>query len=331
MRTLMLSLDQEILNPDSRVAARMRSYGQNKTIDIIIPSVKNNTVNLSPTVTAYGSGGTKWQQFFYLLKRGSGLLQLNNYEIITAQDPFLVGFAGMLLKQKKQIFEIQIHGDFFGGSYYRNSGLKNWLYYYLARWLVIPYADQIRVVGERVKQSIIKLGIREEKISVQPIVVPVKEIQEYIPKQNAHDLFPEFNKIFLCLGRLDTVKNVGWLIAVFNDYVHNNHVPVLLLIAGDGSERNQLEIQVKNLDAKNYIRFLGALKNPLDYLKTVDCLLFPSLSEGYGLVAMEAAAAGTKIIMNDVGVANYELKASERVTIVAVNDWVEFMTALKNI
>lgn len=331
MRTLMISLDQEILNSESRVASRMRSYGENHALDIIIPTKIKKIITLSLAVTAYGSGGSKWQQFFRLWQRGHQLTMSNQYEVITTQDPFLVGLIGILLKQKKQTLEVQLHGDFFSNSYYRRSGIKNWLYYYLARYIVIPRADKIRVVGERVKQSLLKLGIKESKINIHPITVPSKAIQGYSPKQDAHDLFPEFNKIFLFLGRLDKVKNVAWLIDVFAEYKQQSNEPILLLIAGDGPERSRLESLIKSSGAEKYVQFLGWLSNPLDYLKTVDCLVFPSLSEGYGLVAMEAAAAGTKIIMTDVGVANFELSPSEHVKIVDVNDRAGFTAALKNV
>jgi glycosyltransferase involved in cell wall biosynthesis len=68
--------------------------------------------------------------------------------------------------------------------------------------------------------------------------------------------------------------------------------------------------------------------DPFSYVKTADCVLFPSLSEGYGMVAMEAHAAGTPIIMTDVGVANYELPAGPKVIITPLDDRDKFIQAI---
>jgi glycosyltransferase involved in cell wall biosynthesis len=143
-------------------------------------------------------------------------------------------------------------------------------------------------------------------------------------------LFPGFDKIFLFIGRLDKVKNCAWLISIFAQYRKENK-SALLVIAGDGAERHNLETLVKQKGLNETVRFVGWISEPLDYIKTADCLLFPSLSEGYGLVAMEAYAAGTKIIMTDVGVAGYELPASKEVAIIKIGDEAGFLKAMNSI
>lgn len=327
----MISLDSEILNPGSRAASRMRLYGFHEELDIIIPTRSDQHVALSETVRVWGSGGNKFQQFWRLLALGKKLVVGNDYDAITAQDPFVTGWVALRLRQSNTPIEVQIHGDFFGSKYYRHSGLKNLVYYLVARWLVVPRADRIRVVGERVKHSIIKIGVPENKIYIQPVPVPTEQIAAYVPKDDVHGEYPGFRKIFLFLGRLEPVKNPAWLIKLFSDYLDQANESDLLLVAGDGHERKYLEYLARRLGVDNNVRFIGWLKNPLDYLKTVDAVLIPSLSEGYGLVAMEASAAGAKIIMTDVGVANYELKASERVRIVPVNDRRLFLQALTTV
>lgn len=99
----------------------------------------------------------------------------------------------------------------------------------------------------------------------------------------------------------------------------------LLLVVGTGSEKLKLENKVKSLGLTNNIKFEDWTSDSASYIKTADCVLFPSLSEGYGLVAMEAVAMGTKLVMNDVGVANFELKPSDKVKIISLDKevWVK--------
>lgn len=321
----MISLDQKILDSHSAVAERMRRF--NNT-DIIIPSAKNLELVLSENVKAYGTGGNKISQFFKVIKLGKKLQAQNSFDVITAQDPFLTALAALLIR-KKELVEIQVHGDFFSNFYFVTSSPKNWCYYWLARLLTLPSANRFRVVGERVKQSLRALGIKLEKIEVRPVIFDAQKCETYVPQKDVKKEFPGFRKYFLYVGRLEKEKNVAWLIKVFDQYLQQSNNNDVLLIVGDGSKKESLKHLTNNLKRNKEIKFIGWSNEPLEYIKVVDCVLVPSMAEGYGLVPMEAAAAGTRIIMTDVGVAGYELPASEQVIIVPVNDRVAFIQSLK--
>ncbi|MBP7992026.1 MAG: glycosyltransferase [Candidatus Magasanikbacteria bacterium] len=322
MRTLMLSLDNHILDPGSRVAARMVEFGMQSELDIIIPATQNKEVSLSESVRVFGTGGSKWQQFFRLMRISKDLQKKNSYDLITTQDPFLLGLVGLLSKKKDTKLEIQLHGDFFSTEYYRHSGLKNWIYYWLARF-VLPRADSVRVVGERIKQSVLRLGISEDKIVVRPVVLEIPEnIQPDLELRKKYS----DKRIFLVLGRLHTVKNIAWLIKRLAALPQKDWH---LLIVGEGEEKKHLESLAKKLHLEDEITFWPWTKEPFVVLKTADCLLFPSLSEGYGLVPMEAVALGCPVIMNDVGVAGYELNGP-LVTVIPVSRPSDWERALEN-
>jgi glycosyltransferase involved in cell wall biosynthesis len=78
----------------------------------------------------------------------------------------------------------------------------------------------------------------------------------------------------------------------------------LLLIAGDGPIRQQLERQASQLDQGGRIVFLGKVpeeKLPLLYRAT-DLFVVPTLElEGLGLVTLEALASGIPVVGTDVG------------------------------
>ena len=320
----MISLDQKILDPHSQVSERMRSLIDT---DIIIPTVKNSELVLSENVKAYGTGGNKLNQFFRVIKLGRKLQAQNSYNLITTQDPFMTALSALLIR-KKELVEIQVHGDFFSSKYFKNSSFKNYGYYWLARLITLPRADKIRTVGERVKQSLVKF-CDAQKIKVRPVFFDAQKIQVHVPQKNLKKNFPGFRKYFLYVGRLEKEKNVAWLIKVFDQYLRDINSNDGLIIAGAGSQKIVLEKVVVKSQRTQSIKFTGWLTEPLDYLKTADCVLISSQAEGYGLVAMEAAALDTKLITTDVGVANYELPPSEKVMIIPVNDQAAFISALK--
>ncbi|OGH72442.1 MAG: hypothetical protein A2921_04090 [Candidatus Magasanikbacteria bacterium RIFCSPLOWO2_01_FULL_43_20b] len=312
----MISLDKNILNTDSIVARRMVEYGKKDELFIIIPDKEKNIFDLSLTVHVQSTGGYKIQRLFRLIKLGSKIVkEYDGIELITTQDPFFTGLAGWCLKRKFKIkLEVQMHGDFLG-DYYK----KQWIRLSLAKF-IIRRAEVIRVAGERIKKSLVKLGVREDKIFVKPIAVDTEKIKDYLPKIDLHQKYPGYAKIFLVLGRPDPVKNIEWLVEIFKEVTKQKNY--LLLIVGGGRDEINIQYPISNIQLEPWTT------DPISYLKTADCLLFPSLSEGYGLVAMEANAAGCPVIMNDVGVANYELKPSERVKIIPVSDreaWIKAM------
>lgn len=329
-KILIISLDKNILDQKSRAAERMKQYGQRDEIFIIIPAEKELGFDLSSSVHVFSIGGNKLAQFFGLLILGRKIIKEQKIDLITAQDPFFIGLLGFWLKKKTSVpLEAQVHGDFYGSDYYRRSGFGNWFRYYLSRW-VIRRADHLRVVSQRIKESLIRLGMLAEKIEVRPVVVNEEEIKNDQPKFDLYKKYPGCEKIFLVLGRLETVKNISWLIDVFSQVIEKSPA-CLLLIVGTGSEKDKLVRKVERLGLTKNIKFEDWTDDPYSYLKTADCLLFPSLSEGYGLVVMEAMAAGTPVIMSEVGVAGYELKLGPKVTIVPVGDKEKFMAAILKI
>ncbi len=329
MRALMISLDRNILDPGSAVAERMRAYGKKGGIDILIPSLEEKKITLTENVRAYGTGGNKIQQFLRLIKIGRNLVAENVYDRVSAQEPFLTGLAGLLIRKRPMLLEVQVHGDFFTSRYYRQGSLKNKLYYWLGRLVVVPQADKIRVVGERTKKGVLALGVLAEKISLRPVPIDLAAIKAHVPILNVKKEFFGFRKYFVYAGRLESEKNLVWLIKTFAKYLEETKNNDLLVLVGQGSQKADLVKLMTDLGVKKNVRFVDWVKSPLDYLKTADCVLVASLVEGYGLVPMEAAAAGTKVIMTDVGVAGYELPASDRVIIVAINDEMAFIQALK--
>ncbi|HEY7400932.1 MAG TPA: glycosyltransferase, partial [Actinomycetota bacterium] len=78
---------------------------------------------------------------------------------------------------------------------------------------------------------------------------------------------------------------------------------IRLLIAGDGPLRADLEVEAKRAPDAS-VRFLGHVEDVRVFLAACDVLLFPtlpSLSEGFGLAALEAMAAAKPVVATRVG------------------------------
>ena len=75
----------------------------------------------------------------------------------------------------------------------------------------------------------------------------------------------------------------------------------LLVLAGDGPERANLEQEADRLGLRESVRFLGVRRDIPDLLRSLDVLVIPSLWEGIPATLLEAMAAGVPTVASNVG------------------------------
>lgn len=98
--------------------------------------------------------------------------------------------------------------------------------------------------------------------------------------------------IFITVGSLIPRKDMITVIEGFKKADLENS---LLLVAGDGIEKNML----KN-DAPKNVMFLGNISNVVEYLQASDCFISASLAEGLPNTVLEAMACGLPAILSNI-------------------------------
>ena len=100
-----------------------------------------------------------------------------------------------------------------------------------------------------------------------------------------------------CAGRLVYEKGVQHLLAAV-PALRERHPGLRVVIAGDGPYRSDLEAL-----ASPGVRFAGFLTGHhlTALMAASDCYVVPSIYEPFGMVALEAAAAGTPVAVADTG------------------------------
>ena len=104
----------------------------------------------------------------------------------------------------------------------------------------------------------------------------------------------------LCVGRLVPVKGIETLLRAFAAALREQ--PDLTLdIAGDGPLRAELESLATDLGLAGSVRFLGRVEGIGAEMEKAAAVVVPSLGEGFGMVALEAAERGRPVIASAVG------------------------------
>lgn len=102
------------------------------------------------------------------------------------------------------------------------------------------------------------------------------------------------------LGRLEPHKGIDDLLHAAAMLLPNQpdlHVN----ISGDGPERPSLEALAQELGIAGRVHFLGRVPHAPDFLRQLDIFVLPSRFEAFGLVAAEAMAVGTPVIVSNAG------------------------------
>ena len=97
------------------------------------------------------------------------------------------------------------------------------------------------------------------------------------------------------IGRLDPVKRVPDLVRAIAKVQG-----VELHIYGDGEDRANIEQTIKEVNVADRVTLHGRIPSPFEALKQIDTLVLPSEAEGFGIVLIEAMAAGRSVIATDV-------------------------------
>ena len=341
----MISNDGKIGQTQSPVQKRLIALAEKAgEIMVLVPSEQNKREKISEHLTVYSAGGPKLIQLWKIWRVGKQLLTPTTpppqyhedgygaqrrlgtppwkggeevpYDLITVQDAYFLGFLGYVLSRRFRVpLEIQVHG------LERYSGLR-----VLVAKFVLQRAHKVRVVSERLKREMdVRFKIKDvSKIYELPVYAQIDA-----PKFAARRKTIPYPFTFLTVGRLVPIKNISLQIRAFAKVA--KQIPhIRLRIVGDGPERTNLELEAKSLKLEASVVFEGYQKDVGRFYEEADAFLLTSDSEGWGLVALEAAAYKLPIIMTDVGLAQEVIKNDESGFIIPVGNERELILAMKD-
>jgi D-inositol-3-phosphate glycosyltransferase len=121
-------------------------------------------------------------------------------------------------------------------------------------------------------------------------------------------------RVVLFAGRLEPLKGAQILLDAAGQLrAGGEFAHLIVVIAGDdsgdgahdhrGGERRRLERHAARIGLGEHVRFVGAVPHEQlgDYYAMADLCVVPSLTESFGLVALEAQALGTPVVAASVG------------------------------
>lgn len=163
--------------------------------------------------------------------------------------------------------------------------------------LTAPLTDRVICVAQKVADFVqAQVGIPSDKLVVIPNGV---DVQIFVPSAMTKpaDWQP---RIIGNVGRLEPVKGTRFLLEAFAQ-VADQFPDRRVWLVGDGTERQNLEMQTKQLGVTDQIQFLGTRKDVSELLPQMDIFVLPSHWEGMPIAVLEAMAAGLPVVATAVG------------------------------
>jgi glycosyltransferase involved in cell wall biosynthesis len=167
---------------------------------------------------------------------------------------------------------------------------------------LLEAADAIMTCNRR-EAVLLKERFPDKIVVAQPHGVPAEQYEQD-HRAAAVQAFPQLRGkvVVLAVGRIDPVKNQGWLVQQLPRALEK-HPNMHLVLAGactDEAYGKSIKKDIRNLGLDEYVTLTGGLPpgDPalIGLLQEAAVVVLPSLSETFGLVILEAWAAGTPVL-----------------------------------
>lgn len=237
-----------------------------------------------------------------MLDRATMLLKDIKVDVIHAHD-WMVCYAAKTLKRNLDVPLIAtIHATEHG----RNQGIHSPMQQYIhhLEWTLTYESTRVILCSTYMKREVEAIfTLPSDKLNVIPNGVDPAKLRPSNNQTVDKATFASSGEsIVLYIGRLVREKGVQVLIeaasAILASCPHTRFA-----ILGAGPHQDTLKHLAEKFHVVQHFDFCGFVSDDVrnGYLQVADVAVFPSLYEPFGIVALEAMAAGIPVVVSDVG------------------------------
>lgn len=183
-------------------------------------------------------------------------------------------------------------------------------------------ADAFISGASEISDELVEAGFGRRRIHFIPNGIPVESFVVAAGKSELRRRLDLPGDAFIAVnvGRHAAQKDLKTVLAAWRDFAPS-HPDALLVLVGDGDEREQLEAFVRESDLAGGVRFEGWRSNVAEYFAAADVFVSSSLFEGTHIALGEAMAAGLAVIATPVGGARDFVCDGENGFLIGRGDW----------
>ena len=212
-----------------------------------------------------------------------------DFDLCAPQQFFPIPPLWLIAKVKRRPIVATIH-DVYEETWAQKYGLKGHAMSLFERIMLRLPCEIITVSGSS-KLKLLERGVPRDRIKIIPNGVDLKKFDEVKAEKPGRPRL-------IYVGRLVKYKHVDHLLLAFSRLNSDAE----LYIVGEGPERSRLEKMATKLGIGRKVKFQGFVdeKRKIELLKSSHALVLPSSTEGFGIVVLEAWAAGIPVLVSDI-------------------------------
>lgn len=230
-------------------------------------------------------------------KQLKSIIADGKYDIISCNTP-VGGILARLAARKSRKYGTKVFYTAHGFHFYEGAPKKNWIVYYpIEKWMA-KYTDTLITITREdealAKKKRFRCNVKyihgvgadaEKYLSVTP-----EESRQFRIENCYNDRF-----VILCTGELNANKNQKTIIHAV-DTLRKKYPEMLLLLAGNGPDEQNLHNLIVELHMENHALLLGYHTDLERYTNVCDIVVSASFREGLPLNIMEAMICGKPVV-----------------------------------
>ena len=163
----------------------------------------------------------------------------------------------------------------------------------------INKSDAVTSVSQSLKDDTLRLFDIKNEIQVIPNFIDLDKHKNHFMNCQRDMMAHEDERIITHISNFRKVKQIPDVIKIF--YNIQKKMPAKLMMVGEGPEREPAEVLCQKLNITDKVIFFGNSNEIDKILSFSDLFLLPSLTESFGLAALEAMASGVPVISSNTG------------------------------
>lgn len=231
---------------------------------------------------------------------------LGDPDVVVSHD-WLTAVAGHRIARRLDIPHVwTVHDTTHGKRFGTIKEVDDQVSHAIELWAT-RHADLILVNSEAIREEIVAVhgAVRERVDILHPGFDPesCRTVQDDARLQAFRSVFAGPDDCLITyVGRLDLEKGIDTLVNAFS-HLRRQRPGVRLILAGRGALRETIQDHLNSLNLQCDVMLCGYLAGQVlrSFYRVSDLHVCPSHYEPFGLVAIEAMAAGTPVIVSDTG------------------------------
>ncbi|WP_353779403.1 N-acetyl-alpha-D-glucosaminyl L-malate synthase BshA [Winogradskyella sp. 3972H.M.0a.05] len=163
----------------------------------------------------------------------------------------------------------------------------------------INKSDAVTSVSQSLKEDTLRLFDVDNGIHVIPNFIDISKYKHDYTDCQRGMMAEDNERIITHISNFREVKQIPDVIKIF--YNIQKEMPAKLMMVGEGPEKEPAERLCRKLGISDKVVFFGNSNEIDKILCFSDLFLLPSLTESFGLAALEAMASGVPVISSNTG------------------------------